>query len=641
MESQGEHFEILVPKDDYPDYYQKVTEPISLAEIQAKIHKNEYSSLADAEADFMLMCQNAAGYNKPKSQVHSDSMRIRNVVEGFIAEQSNRHVKKEDEIAQANQGRQSSTRNAKNSPATLQQAQTEIIDELLAFTDQDGEPVAHFFINMPSKKLHGDYFRVIKQPISLNLIKKRIALGEYPTWSEFESAVHLIRTNAEEYNDESSGIVADVRKLDTKFHQLLSAAKAKIGNAGGGGSGIKLRLNVRQTQSPPHDPVPTPRGPRIKLNIGSRRDSAADSPSVASPSSPPSSQRVQRFKKKSPINGLRTTRAALADELSPTIESPTVAQPNGNRPVRGKSNTLPSKPPQSSKKEPTPPTPVTSLPTQAASHDQKNLLVLSTSQSPKPGAGNMTPSTQNGRSRSPANDSITLRARSNPRTPQPQVSSPAPNVVMPPPAQRHSATPVPNGHSPAPQFNSSTPAPPTFSQPKPNTGPEEPRYRPDGKDASSAIITSVRLDAALNGVDNKFSQELFADNRKLMTQFSVYLPSEAGVVVFTPVLSAVNLQNRPHRLTVELRVGNNVPRQLHPNSTLQKKKDEHTFEFRPSPVGISTLECTLVTPAIRAAVNGTSNGVNGTTNSTVNGSGGTFGLWDVEKFRIFFSILPA
>jgi len=82
------------------------------------------------------MCQNAAGYNKPKSQVHSDSMRIRNVVEGFIAEQSNRHVKKEDEIVHANHGRQVSGRNAKNDMAALQQAQNEIIDELLTFADE-------------------------------------------------------------------------------------------------------------------------------------------------------------------------------------------------------------------------------------------------------------------------------------------------------------------------------------------------------------------------------------------------------------------------------------------------------------------------------------------------------------------------
>jgi len=255
----------------------------------------------------------------------------------------------------------------------------------------------------------------------------------------------------------------------------------------GGGSGIRLRLNVHQTQSPPQEPAPTPRGPRIKLNIGSRRESAVGGPSVAPHSSPPPSQRAPRVPKKPPVNGLRATRAAPVDGPSPSLESPATAQTNGARPIRGRSNDPPSKPPQGSKKEPTPPMPVTLLPPQAAPRDQKDLLVLPASQSPKPGARNMTPSTQSGRSRSPANDSITLRARSNPRTPQPQASSPAPNLAMPPPPQRHSATPVPNGHSPAPQLNASTSVPPALPQPKPNSGPEEPRYRPDGKGIQSRL----------------------------------------------------------------------------------------------------------------------------------------------------------
>lgn len=79
------------------------------------------------------MCQNAASYNKPKSQVHSDSVRVRNVVEGFVADQSTRHVKREEEPTY---GRGSSGRNAKTSQLALQQAQTQIIDELLALTDE-------------------------------------------------------------------------------------------------------------------------------------------------------------------------------------------------------------------------------------------------------------------------------------------------------------------------------------------------------------------------------------------------------------------------------------------------------------------------------------------------------------------------
>jgi hypothetical protein len=80
------------------------------------------------------MCQNAATYNKPKSQVHSDSIRVRNVIESYMAEQTSRHVKRE-ESAQPTPGRQASSRTAKPSPAALQQEQINIVDDMMALVD--------------------------------------------------------------------------------------------------------------------------------------------------------------------------------------------------------------------------------------------------------------------------------------------------------------------------------------------------------------------------------------------------------------------------------------------------------------------------------------------------------------------------
>lgn len=80
------------------------------------------------------MCQNAATYNKPKSQVHSDSIRVRNVIESYMAEQNNRYVKRE-ESAQPMPGRQASGRTAKASPAALQQEQAKIVDDMMALVD--------------------------------------------------------------------------------------------------------------------------------------------------------------------------------------------------------------------------------------------------------------------------------------------------------------------------------------------------------------------------------------------------------------------------------------------------------------------------------------------------------------------------
>lgn len=80
------------------------------------------------------MCQNAATYNKPKSQVHSDSIRVQNVIDSYMAEQTSRHVKREDSV-QPTAGRQASGRTAKASPAALQQEQAKIVDDMMALVD--------------------------------------------------------------------------------------------------------------------------------------------------------------------------------------------------------------------------------------------------------------------------------------------------------------------------------------------------------------------------------------------------------------------------------------------------------------------------------------------------------------------------
>jgi len=74
--------------------------------------------------------------------------------------------------------------------------------------------VSMYFKNLPSKKTYGDYFRVVKRPISLGQIQKRIRDGKYPQWSEFEEDVFLIKKNALQYNAEKSDVVKDAREME-------------------------------------------------------------------------------------------------------------------------------------------------------------------------------------------------------------------------------------------------------------------------------------------------------------------------------------------------------------------------------------------------------------------------------------------
>ena len=71
-----------------------------------------------------------------------------------------------------------------------------------------------YFKSLPSKKAYGDYYRLVKRPISLGQIQKRVKDGKYPQWSEFEEDVLLIKKNALQYNDGQSDVVKDARELE-------------------------------------------------------------------------------------------------------------------------------------------------------------------------------------------------------------------------------------------------------------------------------------------------------------------------------------------------------------------------------------------------------------------------------------------
>lgn len=354
------------------------------------------------------------------------------------------------------------------------------------------------------------------------MIKRKIPLGEYPTWSTFENAVSLIRKNAEEFNAEGSDIIKDARVLEVwmfgshitannaptntllflsftqiHFHKLLNESKAKLGNAENGGSGIKLRLNVggRNTPPPPQEHkelASTLRGPRIKLNVGSRQNAVVNIHSVPALPSPPSSQQVQqpaRTPKKPPVNGhVRTSRSTLEVGRNPNISSlVAVPQVNGMGAVKDHLNDVSIKPLQAPLQAPTPPTSASlsqaplSSSLQGLSVPGQGHEIYRASQSPKPNTDLQYSLTRTGRSRSPGGESITLRGRSSPRTPQPQASPPASSISMPPPPQRHSATPGPSNHLSMTPLNVSAPIPPVLHHPRQSVGFDEPRYRADGK----------------------------------------------------------------------------------------------------------------------------------------------------------------
>jgi len=63
------------------------------------------------------------------------------------------------------------------------------------------------FRNLVSRKDYPEYYKIIKEPMSLNTVRKRILAHRYTGWLEFERDMELIIQNAQTFNEDDSFIV--------------------------------------------------------------------------------------------------------------------------------------------------------------------------------------------------------------------------------------------------------------------------------------------------------------------------------------------------------------------------------------------------------------------------------------------------
>lgn len=92
-----------------------------------------YRVIGDMKKDIHRMVDNALEFNKTKSQVHSDALRIRAAIEGY----GNVGVRTGVEVgAQATPSRASARGGGGKNPLLVREAQLRILDDLMALTDE-------------------------------------------------------------------------------------------------------------------------------------------------------------------------------------------------------------------------------------------------------------------------------------------------------------------------------------------------------------------------------------------------------------------------------------------------------------------------------------------------------------------------
>jgi len=87
---------------------------------------------------------------------------------------------------------------------------TSVLDELCELTaESDGHNISEIFMTLPSRKLYPDYYQIIKQPTSINQIKKNVKQEKFESYESFMDSLQLMCTNAKTYNEEGSWVYED------------------------------------------------------------------------------------------------------------------------------------------------------------------------------------------------------------------------------------------------------------------------------------------------------------------------------------------------------------------------------------------------------------------------------------------------
>ncbi|KAL0091218.1 SNF2 family N-terminal domain-containing protein [Phycomyces blakesleeanus] len=115
-------------------------------------------------------------------------------------------------------------------PPPIRQQMTEIFDRCYKAVEQATEEDEHsyrqrcsLFMDLVSKRDYPLYYTMIKSPIAMKMIKKRIHSPYYKTIAQFRADFHLMFDNARTFNEEGSVVYQDADEMQVRLetHDIL------------------------------------------------------------------------------------------------------------------------------------------------------------------------------------------------------------------------------------------------------------------------------------------------------------------------------------------------------------------------------------------------------------------------------------
>ncbi|KAF0298206.1 Transcription initiation factor TFIID subunit 1 [Amphibalanus amphitrite] len=207
-----------------PDYYKIIQRPMDLQTIRDNLRQNKYQSREEFLADVSQIVENSKLYNGAKSVLTLTSEKMRNHLIDWFAEKEDKLMKLEKAINPLLDD---------DDQVGLTYILERIVNEKVK-TMQESWP----FLRPVNRKLVKDYYAVIKHPVDIELIEKKVKLHKYHSSREFVADFELLLENCITYNGKESSftekaqaLVDAVKSTVEKYEDDLRSLEANIAAA--------------------------------------------------------------------------------------------------------------------------------------------------------------------------------------------------------------------------------------------------------------------------------------------------------------------------------------------------------------------------------------------------------------------------
>ncbi|KAG0298225.1 hypothetical protein BGZ98_000277, partial [Dissophora globulifera] len=192
----------LPDREEYPDYYLTIKNPIAFDIIRNRLESGAYDNdnISNFGRDLRTLTANAKEYNRKGSPIHRDATTLETHIEAAM------QLLLDDGSGQQEEQEQFSI-----------DLCNRVLKTIKNHKDEGGRLMAELFLELPSHEEYPDYYEEIAQPIALDGIKKKINSGAYKSLENFEEDFTLMFDNAKQYNAEGSDVYLDAEELQELF----------------------------------------------------------------------------------------------------------------------------------------------------------------------------------------------------------------------------------------------------------------------------------------------------------------------------------------------------------------------------------------------------------------------------------------